>query len=72
MQEVKTPKKPFIFYLVIVMAVMMLLNMFVFPSLMSPEFKEVDYGEFLKMAKQVLSGIFNMPIEMHQKPIKDD
>ena len=52
MQEVKTPKKPFIFYLVIVMAVMMLLNMFVFPSLMSPEFKEVDYGEFLKMAKE--------------------
>ncbi len=51
MQEVKTPKKPFIFYLVIVMAVMMLLNMFVFPSLMSPEFKEVDYGEFLQMAK---------------------
>ena len=52
MQEVKTPKKPFIFYLVIVMAVMMLLNMFVFPSLLSPEFKEVDYGEFLKMAKE--------------------
>ena len=52
MQEIKTPKKPFIFYLVIVMAVMMLLNMFVFPSLMSPEFKEVDYGEFLKMAKE--------------------
>ena len=52
MQEVKTPKKPFIFYLVIVMAVMMLLNMFVFPSLMSPEFKEVDYGEFLKMVKE--------------------
>ena len=52
MQEVKTPKKPFIFYLVIVMAVMMLLNMFVFPSLLSPEFKEVDYGEFLQMAKE--------------------
>lgn len=51
MQEVKTPKKPFIFYLVIVMAVMMLLNTLVFPSLMSPEFKEVDYGEFLQMAK---------------------
>ena len=30
---------------------MMLLNTFVFPSLMSPEFKEVDYGEFLQMAK---------------------
>ena len=52
MQEVKTPKKPFIFYLIIVMAVMMLLNMFVFPDLLSPEFKEVDYGEFLKMAKE--------------------
>ena len=52
MQEVKNPKKPFIFYLVVVMAVMMLLNTFVFPNLLSPEFKEVDYGEFLKMAKE--------------------
>ena len=52
MQEIKNPKKPFIYYLVIVMAVMMLLNTFVFPNLLSPEFKEVDYGEFLKMAKE--------------------
>lgn len=51
MQEIKNPKKPFIFYLIIVMAVMLLLNTFVFPSLMSPEFKEIDYGEFLQMAK---------------------
>ena len=52
MQEIKNPKKPFIYYLVIVMAVMMLLNTLVFPNLLSPEFKEVDYGEFLKMAKE--------------------
>ena len=42
MQEIKNPKKPFIYYLVIVMAVMMLLNTLVFPNLLSPEFKEVD------------------------------
>ena len=51
MEEVKTPKKPFIFYLVIVMAVMMLLNMFVFPRMMSPQVEEVDYGLFLQMAR---------------------
>lgn len=52
MEEVKTPKKPFIFYLIIVMVIMMLLNMFVFPRLTSPQVEEVDYGQFLQMAKE--------------------
>ena len=52
MEEVKTPKRPLLYYLLIVMVVMMLLNMFVFPRMLSPQVEEADYGQFLKMAKE--------------------
>lgn len=52
MEEVKTPKRPLLYYMLIVMVVMMLLNMFVFPKMLSPQVEEVDYGLFLKMAKE--------------------
>ncbi len=51
MKEVKTPKKPLIFYYGIAMLVLLLLNLFVFPSLMSARVQEVDYGVFLQMAQ---------------------
>ena len=35
-QESKTPKKPLIFYYLIAMLVLLLLNALVFPSLLSP------------------------------------
>lgn len=49
MQEVKTPKKPFIFYYLMVMLVLMLLNTLLVPKLAERSVKEVDYGTFLKM-----------------------
>ena len=51
MQEIKTPRKPMIFYILIVMIVMMLLNIFLFPRMLSPQVEEVDYGQFLQMAE---------------------
>ena len=51
MQEVKTPKKPLIFYYLIVMAVLLLFNLLVTPSLFSAQVQEVDYGVFLQMAE---------------------
>ena len=51
MQELKTPRKPMIFYILIVMIVMMLLNIFLFPRMLSPQVEEVDYGQFLQMAE---------------------
>ena len=49
MHEVKKPKKPMIFYYLIVIGVLLLLNTFLFPRLLSQEVREVDYGTFLGM-----------------------
>lgn len=48
MDEPKSPKKPLIFYYLIVMVILMLLNASVFPMLFSSRVPEVDYGTFLK------------------------
>lgn len=42
-QESKTPKKPLIYYYLIAMLVLLLLNALVFPSLLSPKVGEVSY-----------------------------
>ena len=49
MKEVKNNKKPFIYYYTIVIVIMILLNMFVFPKVLSPTVKEVGYDTFLTM-----------------------
>ena len=49
MQQVKTPKKPQIFYYCIVLVIMILLNTFLFPSILKQQIEEVDYGTFLNM-----------------------
>ncbi len=51
-QESKTPKKPLIFYYLIAMLVLLLLNALVFPSLLSPRVKEVSYDQFLSLVEQ--------------------
>ncbi len=47
--EDKSPKKPLIFYYLIAMVVLMLLNALVFPMLMSTPVTEVGYNDFLDM-----------------------
>ena len=47
--ENKAPKKPLIFYYLIAMLVIMLLNALVFPSLLSTQVTEVTYSDFLNM-----------------------
>lgn len=47
MQEQKTPKKPLIYYAVIAFTIMMILNAFVFPSLLQRNITETDYSTFL-------------------------
>ena len=50
MIENKTPnRKPLIYYIVIVSAVIMLLNAFVFPALLQRQVQPVGYSDFLKM-----------------------
>ena len=49
MKQVQKPKKPMIFYYVIALAVILLLNLLLFPRLLEPKVTEVDYGKFLQM-----------------------
>ena len=45
----KSPQKPLVFYYLIAMIVLMLLNALVFPALMTPQVTEVGYNDFLNM-----------------------
>ncbi len=51
MKEVKSPKKPLIFYYLIVLGVILLFNILVMPLLSQSQIQEVDYGTFVKMAE---------------------
>ena len=51
MNEVKTPKKPLVFYYGIAMVVLLLLNMLVMPLITQHQVEEVDYGTFIKMTE---------------------
>ncbi|OUQ15607.1 ATP-dependent zinc metalloprotease FtsH [Lachnoclostridium sp. An138] len=52
MKEVKNNKKPFIFYYAVVILIMILLNLFLFPNLLSPTVTEVGYDTFLSMLEE--------------------
>ncbi len=49
MKEVKSPKKPLIYYYVLVLAILFLFNMIVPSFLMRPQIDLVDYGTFMDM-----------------------
>ena len=49
MKEIKSPKKPLIYYYCIALAVIFLLNNLLFPKMLEMQIKEVDYGTFLSM-----------------------
>ena len=51
MNEVKKPKKPLIFYYVLVLIAMLLINMLLVPYLVEKQVKEVDYGTFMEMTE---------------------
>ncbi len=53
MNEVKTPKKPMIFYYCIFLAVIILFNAIVMPFLNNMRVKEVDYGTFIRMTTEL-------------------
>ena len=52
MKEVKSPKKPLIYYYGIVLLIIFLFNMIVSPMLMKSTVKEVGYNEFLTMLNE--------------------
>ena len=52
MKEVKSPKKPLIYYYVIVLLVLAAFNFFISPLLLSHQVTEVDYGTFMSMTEK--------------------
>ena len=51
MNEVKSPKKPLIYYYCIVLIVLMLFNLLAMPWLSQRRIVEVDYGSFVSMVE---------------------
>lgn len=56
MKEVKSPKKPLIFYYGIALLVIVLFNVIVSPLLVKARVVEVDYGTFMSMIEQKKIG----------------
>ena len=49
MNEVKTPKRPLVYYSIIALLAILIFNIFATPALFATQVKEVDYGTFMKM-----------------------
>ena len=52
MNEVKSPKKPLIYYYVVAMLVVVLFNVLMLPWIARQQIVEVDYGTFITMTEQ--------------------
>lgn len=52
MNEVKTPKKPLIFYYCVTLLVLLLFNFWMMPHIVRMQVKEVDYGTFMSMTEE--------------------
>ena len=52
MNEVKNPKRPMIFYYILVIIALVLFNSLILPLLTSPRVQEVDYGTFMTMTDE--------------------
>ncbi|MCQ5258532.1 ATP-dependent metallopeptidase FtsH/Yme1/Tma family protein, partial [Mediterraneibacter faecis] len=52
MKKVEKPKNPLIFYYLIALIILLLLNTFLFPNILGKnKVNEVDYGPFLTMVE---------------------
>lgn len=52
MQEEKSPKRPIIYYYLIALFVILILNIFVLPIIQNQSITEVDYGTFLEQVEK--------------------
>ena len=56
MNEVKTPKKPLIYYYAIMLLILLLFNFLAMPWIAQRQIREVDYGTFMQMAEDKKIG----------------
>ena len=61
MNEVKSPKKPLVYYYAIVILVILALNFLAVPWLSQRQVKEVDYGTFASPATALASIVLPVP-----------
>ena len=52
MNEVKTPKKPLIFYYCLMLIILLFVNFWMMPHIMQMQVREVDYGTFMSMTEE--------------------
>ena len=52
MKEVKTPKKPLLYYYIVALLVLLLFNLLAMPWLAEHQIKDVDYNTFVSMTEQ--------------------
>ena len=64
MQEVKSPKRPMIFFYIIVLVAILCINFLLLPALEQRQVKEVDYGTFMTMIDE--KQIDSVNIESNQ------
>ena len=57
MNEVKNPKKPLVYYSIIVLLALLVFNIFATPAIFATQVKEVDYGTFMKMTDEGNIGL---------------
>lgn len=57
MKEVKSPKRPLIYYYCIVLLIILLFNMLITPMLTRGQVVEVDYGTFMDMIDEKSIGV---------------
>ena len=57
MKEVKSPKKPLLYYYGIVLLIILLFNLFITPMLSQRQVVEVDYGTFMDMIEEENIGV---------------
>ena len=61
MKEIKSPKKPLIFYYGIVLLLIVLFNLIISPILMERQVMQVDYGTFASPATALASIVLPVP-----------
>lgn len=69
MDEFKTPRRPLMTYYLIALAVILFLNIFLFPLVNSGRIKQVDYGTFMKMTEE--NKIEEVELQTNQILFKD-
>ena len=52
MKEVKQPRRPMLFYYIVMLIVVMAINFLLMPSISQTSISNVDYGTFMKMTEQ--------------------